>query len=308
MAISEAMTLASQLDLGALISPERLRVILDLFGPQANHREIVLRLSGMLTAYYLASLRVRDLPGLKSHRRQLGRIRSAARILQTLLDQQTWVMKTRLLVPGAQAWRCRFDPSTRSLQVTAPKAEEIIEPFERGLESIVFNTGIALDNLELFRAGVDESEDRRSFERRLLCDKMIRLWNEQVGRPPATNPATNDSPVFKILSIIHSELKLTPPSPESVYVALREFKAATNNKKKQADGPARPPSPLPPKEPPSEIEVTDWNALLAHLAEHPEIRACLQRIANAAAEADIALPGTVIEIEITTFTPGSPQG
>lgn len=40
--------------------------------------------------------------------------------------------------------------------------------------------------------------------------------------------------------------------------------------------------------------VTDWDALLAHLKEHPDIRAEAQRIADAAAKAGVPLPGTEI--------------
>lgn len=41
-------------------------------------------------------------------------------------------------------------------------------------------------------------------------------------------------------------------------------------------------------------EVTDWAALLAALKDHPDIRECAQRIANASAKAGVALPGTTI--------------
>lgn len=41
-------------------------------------------------------------------------------------------------------------------------------------------------------------------------------------------------------------------------------------------------------------EVENWDALLAHLKEHPEIREAAQRIANASAKAGFALPGTRI--------------
>lgn len=40
--------------------------------------------------------------------------------------------------------------------------------------------------------------------------------------------------------------------------------------------------------------VENWNALLDHLKEHPEIREAAQRIANASAKAGFALPGTTI--------------
>lgn len=41
-------------------------------------------------------------------------------------------------------------------------------------------------------------------------------------------------------------------------------------------------------------EVEDWSALLAALANHPDIRAAAQSIANASARSGIALPGTKI--------------
>lgn len=42
-------------------------------------------------------------------------------------------------------------------------------------------------------------------------------------------------------------------------------------------------------------KVVDWNLLLGHLKEHPEIRETAQRIASAAARSDITLPGCEIE-------------
>jgi hypothetical protein len=42
-------------------------------------------------------------------------------------------------------------------------------------------------------------------------------------------------------------------------------------------------------------EITDYSELLRHLADHPEVKATVQRIADASARANIALPGMTIK-------------
>lgn len=51
--------------------------------------------------------------------------------------------------------------------------------------------------------------------------------------------------------------------------------------------------------PQKSAEVTDYQVLLAHLSEHPEIKEAVQRIANASARAGVALPGMkIIETKV----------
>jgi hypothetical protein len=233
MALRKAIEIARELNVGTLISQRNLQIILDLFGPQANQRNIVAGLNRILSSHQIGSL-LGDLPDLKSQRGQLARIRSAARTLQIMLNKQGLYMKIRLLAPTGVT--LSFGPAQ---PLSQHPFRPTVEAFERGLEAIGFSTNMALestDHLKFYRMEHDrEAKGRpRNLERRLLWEPIISLWDQEVGRrPPATNHAISDSPIFKILSIINSELKLEAPKPGSVYLALREFKATAERMQRQ---------------------------------------------------------------------------